>query len=141
MVWLHYLPHWRETQGRWRKAGMLLHRACHSQRVSESCERGYRDLRPGLRGRRALFEERRFDGPRRAGTLVGSLVWGIGLSLGGTTGYAINPARDFGPRVAHAILPVAGKGGSDWGYAATPLVGPLVGGALAGWLLLLLGVA
>jgi glycerol uptake facilitator protein len=58
-------------------------------------------------------------------------VWAIGLSLGGTTGYAINPARDFGPRVAHAILPVAGKGGSDWAYAPIPILGPLVGAVLA----------
>jgi len=63
--------------------------------------------------------------------LVGSLVWGIGLSLGGPTGYAINPARDLGPRVAHAILPIAGKGASDWGYAPIPVVGPLIGGVLA----------
>ncbi len=73
--------------------------------------------------------------------LVGSLVWGIGLSLGGTTGYAINPARDFGPRVAHAILPIAGKSGSDWGYAPIPVIGPLLGGALAGWLLRVLAVS
>jgi glycerol uptake facilitator protein len=59
-------------------------------------------------------------------------VWAIGLGLGGTTGYAINPARDLGPRLAHAILPIAGKGGSDWGYAGIPIVGPLIGGALAG---------
>ena len=72
--------------------------------------------------------------------LVGSLVWGIGLSLGGTTGYAINPARDFGPRVAHAVLPVAGKGGSDWGYAPIPVFGPLIGGTLAGLLLKLLAL-
>src|SRR5207249_9543756 len=64
--------------------------------------------------------------------LVASLVWGIGLSLGGTTGYAINPARDLGPRIAHAILPIAGKGGSDWTYAPIPVIGPLLGGALAG---------
>ena len=64
--------------------------------------------------------------------LVGCLVWGIGLSLGGTTGYAINPARDLGPRLAHALLPIAGKRDSDWGYAAIPVVGPLVGAALAG---------
>jgi glycerol uptake facilitator protein len=64
--------------------------------------------------------------------LVGSLVWGIGLSLGGTTGYAINPARDLGPRIAHAILPIPKKEGSDWGYAAIPIVGPIVGGILAG---------
>jgi glycerol uptake facilitator protein len=66
--------------------------------------------------------------------LVASLVWGIGLSLGGTTGYAINPARDLGPRIAHALLPIAGKGGSDWGYAAVPVFGPLLGGAMAGLL-------
>jgi glycerol uptake facilitator protein len=62
---------------------------------------------------------------------VAALVWGVGLSLGGPTGYAINPARDLGPRIAHALLPIAGKGGSDWSYAWIPVVGPLVGGALA----------
>ena len=67
--------------------------------------------------------------------LVGSLVWGIGLSLGGTTGYAINPARDLGPRLAHALLPIPGKGGSNWSYAAIPVLGPLTGGVLAGMLL------
>lgn len=62
---------------------------------------------------------------------VGMLVFAIGLSLGGTTGYAINPARDLGPRLAHAILPIAGKGNSDWGYAAVPVVGPIIGALLA----------
>jgi glycerol uptake facilitator protein len=63
--------------------------------------------------------------------LVGLLVLGIGLSLGGPTGYAINPARDLGPRIMHAILPIPGKGGSDWSYAWVPVLGPLIGGALA----------
>ena len=63
--------------------------------------------------------------------LVGLLVLGIGLSLGGPTGYAINPARDLGPRIMHAILPIAGKGSSDWEYAWIPVVAPLIGGALA----------
>jgi len=67
--------------------------------------------------------------------LVASLVWGIGLSLGGTTGYAINPARDLGPRIAHSVLPIAGKGSSDWSYAGIPVFGPLIGGALAGLLM------
>jgi len=67
--------------------------------------------------------------------LVGSLVWGIGLSLGGTTGYAINPARDLGPRLTHALLPIPGKGGSNWRYAPIPVIGPLLGAALAGLLL------
>jgi glycerol uptake facilitator protein len=64
--------------------------------------------------------------------LVALLVVGIGLSLGGPTGYAINPARDLGPRIVHALLPLPNKGGSDWGYAWIPVVGPLIGGALAG---------
>jgi glycerol uptake facilitator-like aquaporin len=62
--------------------------------------------------------------------LVGVLVWAIGLSLGGPTGYSLNPARDLSPRIAHALLPIAGKGGSDWGYAWVPVVGPLIGGVL-----------
>src|SRR3954468_10259621 len=66
--------------------------------------------------------------------LVGVIVMSIGLSLGGPTGYAINPARDLGPRIAHALLPVAGKGSSDWGYAWIPIVGPIVGGIIAAFL-------
>lgn len=70
--------------------------------------------------------------PSELGALpVALLVVGIGASLGGPTGYAINPARDLGPRIAHAFLPIKGKGGSDWSYAWVPVVGPLVGGALA----------
>lgn len=65
--------------------------------------------------------------------LVAMLVWGIGVSLGGPTGYAINPARDLGPRIAHAILPIAGKGDSDWNYFWVPVIGPLVGAAIAAW--------
>ncbi len=66
--------------------------------------------------------------------LVGMLVWGIGLSLGGPTGYAINPARDLGPRIAHQILPIPGKGSSDWGYGWIPVVAPLVGGVIGAFL-------
>jgi glycerol uptake facilitator protein len=62
--------------------------------------------------------------------LIGFLVWSIGLSLGAPTGYAINPARDLGPRLAHALLPIPGKGGSDWSYSWVPVVGPIVGGLL-----------
>jgi glycerol uptake facilitator protein len=63
--------------------------------------------------------------------IVGLIVLGIGLSLGGPTGYAINPARDLGPRIVHALLPIPGKGPSDWGYAWIPVAGPLIGGVLA----------
>jgi glycerol uptake facilitator protein len=71
--------------------------------------------------------------------LVACLVWSIGLSLGATTGYAINPARDLGPRIAHAVLPIAGKGGSDWSYAPIPILGPMIGAGLGGLILRALG--
>lgn len=71
---------------------------------------------------------------------VALLVVGIGLSLGGTTGYAINPARDFGPRIMHSLLPMKGKGSSNWGYAWIPIVGPIVGGLLAAGAFLSIGV-
>lgn len=77
----------------------------------------------------------KYDMPVGLGTLVvGTLIVGIGLSLGGTTGYAINPARDLGPRIAHFFLPMKNKGDSDWKYAWIPVVGPILGGALAGLL-------
>jgi glycerol uptake facilitator protein len=69
-------------------------------------------------------------GPGFAPFLVAMLVWGIGLSLGGPTGYAINPARDLGPRIAHAILPIPGKGTSDFGYGWIPVVGPIIGATI-----------
>lgn len=72
--------------------------------------------------------------------LVGLLVWAIGLSLGGPTGYAINPARDLGPRIAHAVLPIPGKGDSDWAYAWVPVVGPIVGGLIGAFLFVTLGM-
>ena len=64
---------------------------------------------------------------------IGGLILVIGLCLGGTTGYAINPARDLGPRIAHAFLPIKGKGGSDWGYAWIPVLAPILGGICGSW--------
>lgn len=73
------------------------------------------------------------ENPAQLGPLpVALLVVGIGASLGGPTGYAINPARDLGPRIAHAVLPMPGKGSNDWAYAWVPVVGPIIGGVLAG---------
>ncbi len=66
--------------------------------------------------------------------VIGILIWAIGLSLGGPTGYAINPARDLGPRIAHAILPIPGKRDSDWSYSWIPIVGPIIGGVLGAWI-------
>src|SRR3979490_736750 len=67
--------------------------------------------------------------------LWGVLVWALGLSLGGPTGYAMNPARDFGPRVAHAVLPISGKGNSDWSYALVPILGPLMAGGFGAYII------
>jgi glycerol uptake facilitator protein len=141
LVWLHYLPHWKETPDAPAKLACF----CTAPAI--------RSLIPNLISEiigtfvlvfvvGAIFSKNvAAAGPGSLGPyLVGSLVWGIGLSLGGTTGYAINPARDLGPRVAHAILPIAEKGGSDWGYAPIPVVGPLVGGMLAGWLMRALAI-
>jgi glycerol uptake facilitator protein len=143
LVWLHYLPHWKETP----EGSAKLACFCTAPAI--------RSLIPNLLSEiigtfvlvfvvGAIFSKSvGATGPAAdlGPYLVGSLVWGIGLSLGGTTGYAINPARDFGPRLAHSILPIAGKGGSDWSYAGIPVVGPMVGGALAGWLLRILAVS
>src|SRR6267154_1285907 len=142
LVWVHYLPHWKETPD----AGLKLACFCTGPAIRNAAA----NLISEIIGTAvlvfvvgAIFSKAiAAGGPGALGPyLVASLVWGIGLSLGGTTGYAINPARDLGPRLAHAILPIAGKGGSDWSYAGIPVVGPLLGGALAGWFLRILNVS
>lgn len=134
LVWLHYYPHWRETPDADRKL------ACFSTSPA-IVNRPFNILSEAI-GTFVLvllcaaFASRSVSptgpAPGVAPYLVGCLVWGIGLSLGGTTGYAINPARDFGPRLMYSVLPIAKKGPSNWGYAAVPIIGPLCGGALAG---------
>ena len=129
LVWLAYLDHWRETEDPGLKLAVLLHGAGDPQHRCQHHHRGHRDVRAGVR-RAGVLRQQGDGGHRpRPALLVGLLVLGIGLSLGGPTGYAINPARDLGPRIMHAILPIPGKGGSDWGYAWIPVVGPLIGGA------------
>ena len=143
LVWLHYFPHWQQTPD---SAAKL---ACYctapairnvlANLLSEIIATFVLVFVVG-----AIFSKSVAAAGPASGLgpyLVGSLVWGIGLSLGGTTGYAINPARDLGPRIAHAILPIAGKGGSDWNYAPIPVFGPLIGGTLAGGLLRLLVIS
>ncbi len=142
LVWLHYLPHWKETPDAATKLSCFCtHPAIRNavaNLISEIIATAVLVFVVGAIFSKAVAA----GGPGALGPyLVGSLVWGIGLSLGGTTGYAINPARDLGPRVAHALLPIAGKGSSDWRYAPIPVIGPLAGGALAGWLLRLLAVS
>jgi glycerol uptake facilitator protein len=136
LVWVHYLPHWQESPDAAAKLGVF----CTAPAIRKYPANFVSEVIGTLVlvfVVAAIFSKNvAAMGPAAAvgPFLVASLVWGIGLSLGGTTGYAINPARDLGPRIAHALLPIAGKGGSDWGYAAVPVFGPLVGGAMAGLL-------
>lgn len=137
LVWIHFMPHWRETPEPARKLACFCTfpaiRSALANLTSEIIGTFVLVLVVG-----AIFSKAAAGTGLASGLgpyLVGSLVWGIGLSLGGTTGYAINPARDLAPRIAHALLPIAGKGSSDWGYAGIPVVGPLLGGALAGILM------
>ncbi len=127
VVWLHYLPHWAVTED----AGLKL--AVFS--TGPAIRNTTTNLISEIIGTFVLvFAVFAIVGPSNPITplVVGFLVVGIGLSLGGTTGYAINPARDLGPRIAHAVLPIAGKGSSDWAYAWIPVVGPIIGGVLGG---------
>jgi glycerol uptake facilitator protein len=135
LVWLHFLPHWKETPDQGLKLACFCTapaiRSFGSNLISEILGTFVLVLVVGAIFSKAVAVPASGLGPY----LVAALVWGIGLSLGGTTGYAINPARDFGPRLAHALLPIADKGTSDWGYAIVPVLGPIIGGGLAGMLL------
>jgi glycerol uptake facilitator protein len=136
-VWLFYLPHWKPTEDPQAKLAVFCTGpAIRSYVANLICEIIGTFVLVIVVG--ALSSKLVFSTGAAAGLspyLVACLVWSIGLSLGATTGYAINPARDFGPRLAHAVLPIAGKGGSDWTYAWIPILGPLIGACLAGGLL------
>ena len=127
LVWLHYYPHWAGTED----AGLKLAVFCTAPAIRNVTW----NLVSEIIGTFVLV----FVGFSLAwasnAAIGGALGWGllvlvIGLSLGGTTGYAINPARDLGPRIMHYLLPIPGKGGSDWEYSWIPVVGPLIGGSL-----------
>lgn len=129
IVWLNYLPHWKITEENDSKLGVFSTipaiRSYPSNLISEMLGTfflifgllfiGANDFTEGLNP-----------------IVVGALISAIGFSFGGTTGFAINPARDFGPRIAHAILPIPGKGSSDWAYAWVPILGPILGGVNGG---------
>ena len=134
IVWLTYLPHWDVTADPGAKLAVFCTgpaiRKPATNIVSEAVGTfvlvlallavlSPANLQPGSDLAKGV-------GP----LLVGVIVWAIGLSLGGQTGYAINPARDLGPRIAHAVLPIPGKGTSDWGYSWVPIFGPILGGVL-----------
>lgn len=134
LVWLAYLPHWGATEDQGSKLGVFCTApAIRSPLANVICEViGTAVLVLGvlaILSPQNLVPNTGFD-KGFAPALVGVMVWAIGLSLGGPTGYAINPARDLGPRLAHALLPIPGKGGSDWGYAWVPVVGPILGGVI-----------
>jgi glycerol uptake facilitator protein len=137
IVWLAYLAHWGETEDQGLKLGVF----CTAPAIYNTPANIITEIigtfvlvfgvsglvaNAGAAGGQAAT----IIGSGLNPLLVGLLVLGIGLSLGGPTGYAINPARDLGPRIAHAVLPIAGKGGSDWGYAWIPVVAPIIGGII-----------
>lgn len=136
-VWLSFLPHWAATSDPGKKLGIF----CTAPGIRHSVGNIITEIIGtfvlvlgvlAVLGPNNLQPEHGFKtgfGP----VLVGLIVLAIGISLGGPTGYAINPARDLAPRLAHAVLPIPGKGGSDWGYAWIPVIGPLIGGVAAAW--------
>lgn len=142
LVWLFFWSHWAVTEDPAAKLGVFCTApAIRNLPVNLFCEASATAvllLVIGAIGSKLLASAG--PAPGLAPYLVGITVWGIGLSLGGTTGYAINPVRDLGPRIAHALLPIPGKGSSDWGYAAIPVLGPILGAIIMGLFLRLTGI-
>lgn len=137
LMTLHYAPHWRHTPDPAAKLGIFCTNAAVRSPLANILSEAVGTAVLVVVAASIFSHGVSSSGPA-AGMgqwLVASLVWGIGLSLGGTTGYAINPARDLGPRIMHALLPIPGKGGSNWSYAPIPIVGDLAGAVLAGILL------
>jgi glycerol uptake facilitator protein len=133
LVWLHYLPHWKLTSDESLKLACF----CNAPAVRNTAANFLAEFMATallivVLG--ALPSVENGLGPFK----VGILVWAIGLSLGGSTGYAINPARDLGPRIAHAILPISGKGNSDWSYSWIPVAGPIAGAIVGGLIISML---
>jgi glycerol uptake facilitator protein len=125
LVYLHYLPHWAHTEDAGAKRAVF----CTTPAIRHTTGNFISEFIGTfvlMFGLSAIGATRFAEGLNPL--VVGALILAIGHSLGGTTGYAINPARDLGPRIIHAILPIPGKGGSDWGYAWIPVVAPILGG-------------
>ncbi len=125
LVYLHYLPHWAKTEDASAKLAVF----CNAPAIRHTTSNFISEFLGTfvlLFGLSAIGANRFAEGLNPL--VVGALVLAIGHSLGGTTGYAINPARDFAPRIVHALLPIPGKGASDWGYSWIPVVAPILGG-------------
>jgi glycerol uptake facilitator protein len=135
LVYIHYLPHWKRTDDAATKLAVFC--------TAPAIRNPFSNLISEIIATAVLIMGLLFIGTNEFTQglnppVVGLLIISIGLSLGGPTGFAINPARDLGPRLAHAILPIHGKGSSDWSYAWIPVVGPLLGGLLGVWIFQLL---
>lgn len=131
LVWLFYFPHWKNTPDAASKLAVFS--------TAPAIRNTFSNVLSELIATALLVFAILFIGVNEftqglKPIVVGLLIVSIGLSLGGTTGFAINPARDLGPRIAHALLPIHGKGSSDWSYAWIPVLGPLAGGVLGVWL-------
>ena len=139
LVWLFYFPHWRVTPDPAAKLAIF----CTGPAIRSPFWNFFAEALATailLLTAHALTSRVFASAPSvLTPFLVGVIVWSIGLSLGGVTGYAINPARDLSPRIAHALLPIHGKGTSDWSYAPIPVLGPLVGALVTGLLLRVAG--
>lgn len=137
LVWLVYLPHWKETPDQGFKQAIFCTgpaiRNLPANTLTEVIATTFLIVIGFTFGSKAISPTGLMPG--YGPYLWGMLVWVLGLCLGGPTGYAMNPARDFGPRVAHFVLPISGKGSTDWGYALVPIIGPLIGGAIAAGLI------
>jgi len=137
VVWLVYLPHWKVTTDSGAKLAVFCTGPAIRQPLPNLMTEVIGTFALMLALSAVLSPGNFVPGSDLAKgfspALVGVIVWAIGLSLGGPTGYAINPARDLGPRIAHALLPIPGKGSSDWGYAWVPVVGPVIGGVLGAY--------
>jgi glycerol uptake facilitator protein len=137
LVWLYFLPHWKETPSKEAKLAVFCTgpaiRNLPANALCEVIGTMVLIIVIAAIGSKAVAPVGMAAGV--APYMVGILVWAIGLSLGGTTGYAINPARDLGPRIAHSVWPIFGKGSSDWGYAAVPVFGPLLGAVLSAFVI------
>ncbi|MGB3465310.1 MAG: MIP/aquaporin family protein [Cyclobacteriaceae bacterium] len=125
LVWIFYLPHWKRTEDAALKSAVF----CTAPAIRTT----WSNIVSEMIGTFVLLLGLLFIGANKFTEglnplIVGFLILAIGLSLGGTTGYAINPARDLGPRIMHALLPIPGKSASDWGYGWIPVVGPAIGG-------------
>ncbi|MBM7702752.1 MIP/aquaporin family protein [Metabacillus iocasae] len=127
LIYLHYLPHWKATEDPATKLGVFSTGPAIANPFANLLSETIGTFILVL-GILAIGANEFTEGLNPL--IVGFLIVSIGLSLGGTTGYAINPARDLGPRIAHALLPIPGKGGSNWSYAWIPVVGPILGGSL-----------